>query len=52
MVAIWTVVSIGFHTERVVQALVERSRGGEISRWDEAPTPAANGADAQLDAVH
>jgi len=51
MVAIWTVVSIGFHIERLVQALVERSRGGEIFRWDEAQPPAAEGPDAQLGAV-
>lgn len=37
MVAIWTVVSIGFHVERLVQAYVERSRGVAIERWDEAP---------------
>jgi len=51
MVAIWTVVSIGFHTERLVQALVERSRGGEIFRWDEAPAAAAEGPKAQLGTV-
>jgi phosphatidylglycerophosphate synthase len=37
MVAIWTVVSIGFHVERVVQGLVEHSSGVKISRWDETP---------------
>lgn len=51
MVAVWTVVSIGFHLERVVQALVERSQGGEIFRWDEAPIAAAERADARVDAV-
>ena len=35
MVALWTVVSIGFHSARVLQALVERSRGVPIRRWDE-----------------
>ncbi len=51
MVAIWTLVSIGFHLERVVQALVERSRGGEIFRWDEAPIAEAVGPAAQLGAA-
>jgi hypothetical protein len=35
MVAIWTVVSIGFHVERILQALLERSRGIRIEAWDE-----------------
>jgi len=37
MVAIWTLVSTAFHIERVVQALLERSRGTPITRWDETP---------------
>jgi phosphatidylglycerophosphate synthase len=40
MVAIWTLVSIGFHIERVLQALFERSRGVRIEGWDEAPISA------------
>jgi phosphatidylglycerophosphate synthase len=35
MVAIWTVVSLGFHIERIFQALFERSRGMRIACWDE-----------------
>ncbi len=35
MVAIWTVVSLGFHLERILQALFERSRGIRIECWDE-----------------
>jgi len=35
MVAIWTVVSLGFHVERILQALFERSRGMRIVCWDE-----------------
>jgi phosphatidylglycerophosphate synthase len=35
MVAIWTLVSIGFHIERILQALFERSRGARIECWDE-----------------
>jgi len=41
MVAIWTVVSIGFHIVRLLQAMVERSRGEVIRAWDEEPPPAA-----------
>jgi phosphatidylglycerophosphate synthase len=37
MVAIWTLVSIGFHIERIAQALFERSRGVRIECWDEVP---------------
>jgi len=36
MVAIWTVVSLGFHIERLLQALYEKSRGLPIECWDEA----------------
>ena len=53
MVAIWTVVSIGFHIERVAQAYIERSRGIPIERWDEMPgaprgpaAPAGSGTSA------
>jgi phosphatidylglycerophosphate synthase len=35
MVAIWTVVCMGFHIERILQALFERSRGIRIECWDE-----------------
>jgi phosphatidylglycerophosphate synthase len=35
MVAIWTVVCMGFHIERILQALYERSRGIRIECWDE-----------------
>jgi phosphatidylglycerophosphate synthase len=35
MVAIWTVVCMGFHIERILQALFERSRGVRIECWDE-----------------
>jgi phosphatidylglycerophosphate synthase len=35
MVAIWTVVSLVFHSERIMQALWERSRGTRITSWDE-----------------
>ena len=37
MVAIWTVVSIGFHVVRLIQAFVARARGEVIAAWDEAP---------------
>jgi phosphatidylglycerophosphate synthase len=40
IVAIWTVISIGFHGIRLLQALVARSRGVVIRAWDEAPAPA------------
>jgi phosphatidylglycerophosphate synthase len=35
MVAIWTVVCMGFHIERILQALFEKSRGIRIKAWDE-----------------
>jgi phosphatidylglycerophosphate synthase len=35
MVAIWTVVCMGFHIERILQALLEKSRGIRIEAWDE-----------------
>jgi phosphatidylglycerophosphate synthase len=40
MVAIWTVVCIGFHSVRLVQASVARMRGETITPWDEAPAVA------------
>ncbi|MFQ5416250.1 MAG: CDP-alcohol phosphatidyltransferase family protein [Myxococcota bacterium] len=46
MVAIWTVVSIGFHTLRLLQAFAARRRGDSVAPWDEAsgavarPSPA------------
>jgi phosphatidylglycerophosphate synthase len=36
MVAIWTVISLAFHTLRLVQALVLRRRGQRIEPWDDA----------------
>ena len=51
MVAIWTVVSIGFHLERLVQALVERSKGAEIVCWHEAQIATAEGPEAHVGAV-
>jgi len=39
MVAIWTVVSTGFHIERILQAFFERSRGIRIECWDETSHP-------------
>jgi hypothetical protein len=50
MVAIWTVVSIGFHVVRLLQAFAARARGQTIAPWDEAsasgarPTQDANSA--------
>jgi phosphatidylglycerophosphate synthase len=41
MVAIWTIVSIGFHVVRLLQAVAARERGEAIAPWDEAPAPAA-----------
>jgi phosphatidylglycerophosphate synthase len=41
MVAIWTAVSIGFHTVRLLQAFVARARGEVIAPWDEAPATGA-----------
>jgi phosphatidylglycerophosphate synthase len=35
MVAIWTVICMGFHIERILQAFFERSRGIRIECWDE-----------------
>jgi len=54
MVAIWTAVSISFHSIRLLQAFVARSRGEVIAPWDEAPAtearptedPAAEGGSA------
>jgi phosphatidylglycerophosphate synthase len=47
MVAIWTVVCMGFHIERILQALFERSRGIRIECWDETshsePEPPRDG---------
>ena len=48
MVAIWTVVCMGFHIERILQALFEKSRGIRIECWDETshaePKPAQGGS--------
>jgi hypothetical protein len=32
-VAAWTIVSLGFHAVRLVQAALFRRRGGEIKSW-------------------
>jgi phosphatidylglycerophosphate synthase len=39
MVAIWTLVSIGFHSVRIAQAFASRRRGEAIAAWDEDPDP-------------
>ena len=49
MVAIWTLVSVGFHIERILQAQFERSRGVRIECWDEAPRSTRAIAEPQLD---
>jgi len=49
MVAIWTVVSLGFHSERILQALWERSRGIQIASWDQALLPDLDADDSELD---
>jgi phosphatidylglycerophosphate synthase len=41
MVALWTVVSIGFHIVRLLQAFAARSRGEAIVAWDAPRTEAA-----------
>jgi phosphatidylglycerophosphate synthase len=41
MVALWTVVSIGFHVARLLQAFGARSRGEAIVAWDAPRTRAA-----------
>jgi len=38
MVALWTVVSLGFHLVRIAQAFAARARGREVRPWDEAET--------------
>jgi len=48
MVAIWTLISIGFHTERIAQALFERSRGIRIECWVEVPKHSRAIEEAQL----
>jgi phosphatidylglycerophosphate synthase len=48
MVAIWTVVSLGFHSERIIQALWERSRGTRITSWDEAAAQDSSANDITL----
>jgi phosphatidylglycerophosphate synthase len=56
MVAIWTVVCTGFHIERIVQALFERSRGIRIECWDETshsePEPASDGPRPDSEGAH
>ncbi len=41
MVALWTVVSIGFHVVRLLQAFAARSRGEAIVAWDAPRTGVA-----------
>jgi phosphatidylglycerophosphate synthase len=48
MVAIWTLVSVGFHIERILQAQFERSRGVRIECWDEASMSTRAIAEPQL----
>lgn len=38
LVALWTVCSNGFHTVRLVQALVHRWRGSAVTSWQESRT--------------
>ena len=56
MVAIWTVVCMGFHIERILQALFERSRGIRIECWDETshsePEPPRNGPRTDPEDAH
>lgn len=56
MVAIWTVISTGFHVERILQALFERSRGIRIECWDETshsePEPPCDGSQPDPEGVH
>jgi phosphatidylglycerophosphate synthase len=35
MVALWTLVSFGFHAVRLLQAFAHRRRGGTVEPWDE-----------------
>jgi phosphatidylglycerophosphate synthase len=55
LVALWTLISFGFHSVRTLQALAFRRRGGVIEPWDErlrsalatknpAPSPVQTGA--------
>ncbi len=39
MVALWTLVSLGFHAVRLGQALLTRARGDAVEPWDEALKP-------------
>lgn len=56
MVAIWTVISTGFHVERILQALFERSRGIRIECWDETshsePEPPCDESRPNPEGVH
>jgi hypothetical protein len=36
MVALWTLVSLGFHAVRLAQAFAARRRGEAVIAWDEA----------------
>jgi phosphatidylglycerophosphate synthase len=51
MVAVWTLASIGFHTVRLFQAVIARSRGHLIRAWDEAPPPASRPTAQTTDAT-
>jgi len=50
MVALWTVVSLGFHLVRIAQALAARARGKEVRPWDEAAPPPLRPSGAQVEA--
>jgi phosphatidylglycerophosphate synthase len=50
LVAVWTACSIGFHTVRLAQALIERRRGHPVRVWQEAQEgqEAAQGTEAVI----
>ncbi|MDH3518857.1 MAG: CDP-alcohol phosphatidyltransferase family protein [Myxococcales bacterium] len=39
MVALWTLVSLGFHAIRMLQAFARRRRGEAVAAWDTGATP-------------
>ena len=43
LVALWTALSLAFHTVRLFQAIVVRHRGGNVAPWDQHPAPQASG---------
>ncbi len=50
MVALWTVVSLGFHAIRIAQAFAARARGLAVRPWDEASAPELRPSEATLEA--